>query len=216
MWGPGVEDIIATWSSAIAQVTSLPASVWLSAALAILLGIAGWRYIKLRHELHATEDRVLRKLVLTQLKTWEPVGSNLEANAETSELLAHTSTVGHLVVLSSAVEAKMSAQKLHDALAITKRLLTTAVHTIATPRLGETNSHTCSSVIIARLRTYPDLTAATANQVGESENFLRKLYEALKPAEANTAINDVRTHLMDTAYKINPEFDWQDVDFIAE
>jgi hypothetical protein len=201
-----VEALIKTFSAWIIYLASLPASVWISAALAILLGIAVWGCFRLWQHLHETEERVHARLAQTQIKTWEPVASDLERNAAKSATVAQTSLVNHLVILNAAVEAKVRAGDWRQALVMTRNFLSYAVHAISAPYMDDSNLHTCANLITGRLQQYPDLSAANGELASDAVALLEKLVLSLDKADPGGRIMQVRALMMESLNKIDPDY----------
>ncbi len=201
-----MEALIKTFSAWIIYLASLPASVWISAALAILLGIAVWACFRLWQHLHATEERVHARLAQTQIKTWEPVASDLERNAAKSATVAQTSLVNHLVILNAAVEAKVRAGDWRQALVMTRNFLSYAVHAISAPYMDDSNLHTCANLITGRLQQYPDLSAANGELASDAVALLEKLVLSLDKADPGGRIMQVRALMMESLNKIDPDY----------
>jgi len=201
-----VEQIIRTISDDIAWLAALPASVWISVALALLLLAATWGCFWLWRHLHETEERVHARLAQTQIKTWEPVANDLKRNADTSARVAQTSLVNHLVIMNAAVEAKVRAGDWHQALLMTRNFLGYAVHAMSAPYMDDNNLHACANLISDRLKQYPDLSAANGELASDATRLLESLALGLNRADPGGRVMQVRAQILEVINKVDPDY----------
>ncbi|MFN8948593.1 MAG: hypothetical protein ACK58T_22540 [Phycisphaerae bacterium] len=201
-----MEEIIRTISDDIAWLAALPASVWISMALALLLLAATWGCFWLWRHLHETEERVHARLAQTQIKTWEPVANDLERNAFKSASVAQTSLVNHLVIMNAAVEAKVRAGEWRKALVMTRDFLSYAVHAMSAPYMDDGNLHSCADLVGDRLQQYPDLSAANGELPGDATSLLEDLLLSLDRASPGSRVLQVRALIGEVINKIDPDY----------
>lgn len=204
-----MEEIITTISDDVAWLAALPPSVWISVALALLLSLALWQYVKLWQAMHATEERVLARLVNNEMKTWSEIANDLKKKAEVSAKIASQSVVNHLEGLNASFEARIRSDSWlgsHDHI---RELLHLTAHAMSTPGMEQNLIDTCAEMIRARLKDYPDVAAAGSILPGDAAMFLFELNKKLETADLNGTIRRTQASLMDTAHKIDPDFTWQ-------
>lgn|GEM_PF-2967696 len=201
-----MEEIIRTIGDEVARLAALPASVWISVALALLLMAALWGCFWLWRHLHETEERVHARLAQTQIKTWEPVANDLKRNADTSAKVAQTSLVNHLVIMNAAVEAKVRAGDWHQALLMTRAFLSYAVHAMSAPYMNDGNLHACADLVGDRLQQYPDLSAANGELPSDATSLLEDLLLSLNRADPGSRVMQVRALIGEVINKIDPDY----------